>query len=174
MSLDLDTDVQEQDALGNHETATETTKRKGRPRSLKLLVKLSELGSIEVPNMEYLEEQLVKFGWEGLMPSRLSDQALLSLARNPESAQTHDRVRNVSEEYWVNAAAAFATKAIVFGSGKSGARSKKSVTPDGMYMATGHFHATVEREILARITGYPPLSCLEGDAACMRKLAQLD
>lgn len=137
-------------------------------------MKLSELGSIEVPNKEYLEEQLVKYGWEGLMPSRLSDQALLSLARNPESTQTHDRVPNKSEEYWANGAAAFATKAIVFGSGKRGASSMESVTPDGMYMATSHFRATVEREILARITGYPPLSCLEGDAACMRKLAQLD
>lgn len=174
MSLDLDADVQEQDALGNHKTATETTKHKGRQRSAKIFMKLSDFGSIEVPNMEYLEEQLVKFGWEGLMPSRLSDRALLSLARNPKSPQARDRVPSASEEYWANGAAAFATRAIVFGSGKSGARSKKSVTPDGMCMASGHFHAMVEREILARITGYPPLSCLEGDASCMRKLAQLD
>lgn len=136
------------------------------------IVKLSDFGSIEAPNTEYLEQQQRKFGWEGVVPSQLCDQALLSLAKDMRYPQIRLRGHCAPEENWVSKAASSATFSIVFATNKRGFCSKQSTTSKGMIMAIGHFQHLVEYEIISKITGRGFASNPDGDAAYMRELAQ--
>ena len=135
-------------------------------------MKLSDLGPVEAPDMSYLEEQRKKFGWKGLMPSNLSDQALMSLAKDMRYPQIRGQKSWVPEMDWINAAASFATESIVFEKDANGTSTMRVFTADGIGMAQGHFQYLVEYEIISRITGRSLMNSLDADAESMREFAK--
>ena len=137
-------------------------------------MKLKDFGPIAAPDIEYLKEQLRKHGWEGLVPSRLNDEALLSLAKDMRYPQIRGRMHWVPEVGWCSEIVSFVVNAIVFGTGRrgTGTGTKTAVTPDGMGLAVGHFQYLVEHEIVSRLIDRVFAPDAIGDAEGMRELAQ--
>lgn len=129
-------------------------------------MKLSDLGSTPI-DINYLEDQRMKFGWEGLMPVNLSDDALLSLVKDKNKVLMRKGLR----VHLASAAVSFIVKTIIFGIDKNGVGSKLRVTSTGMHFAIENFYSRIEHEIICRLTDGYRLSSPEGDAGCIRKFA---
>lgn len=137
-------------------------------------MKLSDFGPVAAPDIEYLKEQLRKYGWEGLVPSRLNDEALLSLAKDMRYPQIRGRMHWVPGLGWCSEIVSFVVDAIVLGTGRSGTATgiKTAVTPDGMGLAVGHFQYLVEHEIVSRLIDRVFAPDAIGDAEGLREFAQ--
>lgn len=138
----------------------------------KMFVNLRDFGPIEEPDMKYLKERQKKFGWEGLLPSRLSDQALLSLVWDMRYPHRCAMLHCSPAKGWTNAAALFAVNSIVFSIDPSGSKSKLAVTDEGMSWALEFFQSIAEYELISRITGRSLLINPTADAETMREFAR--
>ena len=111
---------------------------------------LEELRPQGLSDMEYLQSQLSDYGWRGLAPSALSDDALLRLSKDLQ--HTLKNKSKLSEEDFTTAPV-FVALHVVLATGGPGKAPKTRITHKGYMQVMDCIRFWVDTEIVTRIAG---------------------
>ena len=111
---------------------------------------LEELCPQGLSDMAYLQSQLSSYGWRGLAPSELSDDALLRLSKDLQ--YTLKNKSKLSEEDFT-IAPFFVALHVVLATGGPGKAPKTRITQNGYMRVLDCIRFWVDKEIVARIVG---------------------
>ena len=103
-----------------------------------------------VSDMTYLQSQLDKYGWTGLAPTELSDEALLRLSKD---LQYTLKDKSKLSEADFTTAPVFVVWHVVLATEGPGKAPKKRITHTGYMQAMECIRFWVDTEIITRIAG---------------------